>query len=252
MSSLALASAMFGSVLAGTLAALWLARRLPDHHLDSASRDVIKLGLGVIGTLAALVLGLLVSSTKGIYDAQSATVKDLAAQLGLLDRVLGRYGPETAPARAQVRALTQSITDQLWPHDGAPVEYSGGASRGIGEGLFDAIAALEPRTDAQRMLKGRAQDILVGLGHARQRLAADSDRSIPTLLLVMLGVWQGVLFAGFGLLAPRNATTVGVLTVCMLSVSGALYVVLELDRPFEGVVRVSDAPLRAVLAHMGE
>lgn len=252
MSSLALASAMFGSVLAGTLAALCLARRLPEHHLDSPSRDAIKLGLGVIGTLAALVLGLLVSSTKGIYDAQSATVKDLAAQLGLLDRVLGRYGPEAAPARAQVRALAQSITDQLWPHGGAPVEYGGGASRGIGDGLFDAVAALEPRTDAQRMLKGRAQDILVGLGHMRQRLAANSDRSIPTLLLVMLGVWQGVLFAGFGLLAPRNATTLAVLIVCMLSVSGALYVVLELDRPFEGVVRVSDVPMRAVLAHMGE
>jgi hypothetical protein len=253
MSSLAIACVMFGCVLASTLAAMLIARRLPEHHLSGESRDVVKLGLGVIGTLTALVLGLMVAATKGTYDAQSGTVKEAAAQLAVLDRVLARYGPEAGEARERLRALAQSVLDQVWPHDAAaPIDFSGGPSRQAGEAFYEAVAALEPKTDSQRLLKSRAMEMTVGLAQLRQRLVVTSERSIPAPLLVVLGVWQAALFAGFGLLAPRNVTTVAVLVVCMLSVSGALFLVLELDRPFEGTVRVSDAPLRSVMSHLGE
>lgn len=253
MSSLEIAATVFGGVLACTLGAMALARRLPAVHLAGESRDVVKLGLGVIGTLTALVLGLLVAATKGTYDGQSATVKEVAAQLAVLDRILARYGPEAADARGRLRALAEAVRAQLWPDDAAgPVDFSGGPSRAAGEAFFDAVAALDPKTDAQRLLKARAQDTTVGLGQLRQRLVVAGERSIPTPLLVVLGVWQATLFAGFGLLAPRNATALAVLGVCLASVAGALFLVLELDRPFDGIVRVSDAPLRAVIAHLGE
>lgn len=253
MSSLLIASVMFVCMLAGALAAMQVARRLPDHHLSSESRDVVKLGLGVIGTLTALVLGLLVAATKGTYDSQSGTVKELAAQLAVLDRVLARYGPEAGEARAKLRALTEAVVEQVRPHESAtPIDFSGGETRKAGEAFYEAVAALESKTDSQRLLKSRAQEMTVGLGHLRQQLVVNSDRSIPAPLLVMLGVWQAALFAGFGLLSPRNATTTGALVVCMASVSGALFLVLELDRPFEGMVRVSDVPLRSVMAHLGE
>lgn len=252
MSSMAIAGLMFGIVLVSTLVAMIVARRLPEPHLAGESREVVKLGLGVVGTLTALVIGLLVSSTKGTYDAQSGTVKELAAQVATLDRILARYGPEAGEARARLRTLSQSILDQLWPHDGAPVDFSGGQSRSAGEAVYEAVVALDPKTDSQRLLKSRAQDLVVGLGPLRQRLVVNNDRSIPPPMLVVLGVWQAVLFAGFGLVAPRNATTVAVLVICMLSVACGLFLILELDRPFEGMVRVSDAPLRAVLAHLGE
>jgi len=253
MSSQTTACVMFGSVLVSTLTAMMIARRLPEHHLSGESRDVVKLGLGVIGTLTALVLGLLVAATKGTYDSQSGTVKELAAQFGVLDSVLARYGPEAGEARTRLRALAQAVLDQAWPHDAAAtIDFSGGQSRQPGEAFFEAVAALEPRTDLQRLLKSRAQELILGLGQLRQRLVVNRERSIPGPLLVVLGVWQSALFAGFGLLAPRNATTIAVLVICMLSVSGALFLILDLDRPFEGLVRVSDAPLRSVLSHLGE
>lgn len=253
MSSLAIACLMFGCVLASTLAAMAVARRLPEHHLGGESREVVKLGLGVLGTLTALVLGLLVAATKGTYDAQSGTVKELAAQLAVLDRVLARYGPETGEARARIRSLTEVVLEQVWPRGETPtIDFSGGPSRTAGEALYEAVAALEPKTDSQRLLKSRAQETIVGMGQLRQRLVVNSDRSIPAPLLVVLGVWQATLFAGFGLLAPRNGTTITILVVCMLSVSGALFLVMELDRPFDGIVRVPDAPLRAVMSHLGE
>lgn len=253
MGSLATASVMFGCVLASTVVAMLVARRLPEHHLGDTSRDVVKLGLGVIGTLTALVLGLLVSATKGTYDAQSGSVRDLAAEIALLDRVLARYGPEASEARARLRALTQAVLDQVWPeHTSAAIDFSGGPSRHAGEVLFDSIAALEPRLGFQHLLKTRAQKMLLELGQIREKLVVNNECSLPTPLLVMLGVWQAVLFAGFGLLAARNATTIAVLVVCMLSVSGAVFVVLELDRPFDGIVRISDTPLRSVLTHLGD
>lgn len=252
MSSLMIASLMFACILASTFAAMMIARRLPGHHLNSESRDVVKLGLGVIGTLTAMVLSLLVSATKGTYDAQNGTVKELGAQLGVLDRALGQYGPEASKAQAQVRVLAEVVLEQLWPSNGAPADFNVRPTKGAWESIFLAVGSLEPQSDSQRLLKSRAQDILIGLGHIRQRLAVNSERSIPTPLLVVLGVWQAVLFAGFGLLAPRNGTTITVLVICMLSISGALFLVMELDRPFAGLVRVSNAPLRSVISHLGE
>ena len=237
MSSLMTAGILFGCVSLGTFLALWLSRRLPEAHLTGDSRDVVKQGLGVIGTLTALVLGLLVASTKGTYDAQSGTIKEVAAQFALMDRVLARYGPETREAREELRNLAQAVLDQFWPQSG-PIQLTGGASRQIGEAFFDRVAALEPKT--------------VGLAQLRQRLVVNSDRTLPTSLLVLLAFWQTTLFAGFGLLAPRNATAMIVLCICMLASCSALFVVLELDRPFEGMIRISDAPIRTVLSHLGE
>lgn len=251
MSSLGIASLMFGCVFVSTLLAIWISRRLPPHHLEGESRDVVKTGMGVIATLTALVLGLLVASTKATYDAQSGMVNELASQMALFDRVLARYGTDAVELRSQLKTLAQGTLDQLWPQ-GQAVELSGGKTRIIGESLYDAIVALQPKTDAQKALQSRALDILVGLGQTRQRLVVNNERNIPAVLLGILGLWQAVLFAGYGLISPRNATTFVVLTICMISVSAALFVVMELDRPFEGMIRISDAPLRTVLSHLGE
>lgn len=253
MSSLAIACMMFGCVLASTLLAMLIAQRLPEHHLSAESKDVVKLGLGVVGTLTALVLGLLVSATKGTFDAQSGTIKEVAAQMAMADRVLAKYGTETQDARSKLRTLAESVLHQMWPdNNAAHIDLTGGQSREIGESFFQSVAMLEPTNDIQRLLKSRVLDITVGMGQLRQRLVVNDERSIPSPLLVMLGVWQAILFAGFGLLAPRNATTIAVLVICMVSVSGAIFLIMELDRPFAGIVRVSNAPLRSIISHLGE
>lgn len=252
MSSLTIACLIFGGVLLSTLVAMALAQRLPEHHLGSETRDVVKQGLAVIGTLTALVLGLLVSSTKGTFDAQNGTIKEVAMQIAMTDRLLARYGVETKAARAQLRELAEAALQQMHPEAAAPVDFSGGRSRDVGDALFESIAALEPANDTQRMLRSRAQDIVVNMAQLRQRLVVNDDRTLPWPLLVMLGVWQAVLFAGFGLLTPRNVTAFGVLLISMVSVSGAIFLVLELDHPFSGIVHVSDVPLRSVIGHLGE
>jgi hypothetical protein len=93
---------------------------------------------------------------------------------------------------------------------------------------------------------------MIGMAQTRQRLLAQKESSIPIPFLVVLGFWLTILFGSYGLLAPRNLTVLTVLIVCMLSVAGALFLVLEMDRPFDGIIRVPSAPLREVLSRLGE
>ena len=100
------------------MAGMWLRRVLPQHYLDTETKDLVKLGVGLIGTMAALLLGLLVASAKSSFDARSTALTQVSANTILLDRVLARYGPETAAIRESLkRALARTI-DQIWPESG--------------------------------------------------------------------------------------------------------------------------------------
>ena len=249
MSSLAAAGLVFGCALAAALVAMRVARRLPESHLSSESRDVVKLGLGVIATLTALVLGLLVASAKGTYDAQDGAVRQMATDFSLLDRYLAHYGPQTKELRELLRQIVAVSIERLWPDAGPRRgDLTPGTAREAGDLFYTKLTELQPSTEAQRAVKARALDLASQLAHTRYRMYTQGDGSVPTPFLVVLGLWLVTLFAGYGLLAPRNATVVAVLVVCALSVSAALFLVLELSRPFEGVIRVSSAPLQQALA----
>jgi hypothetical protein len=231
MSSLAIAGLVFACAIGAALIAMSLGRALPAGHLSSESKDVVKLGLGVIATLTALVLGLLVASAKGTFDTQSSSVKQLSANVVLLDRLLARYGSQTEGARALLRRVVTIVLESLWPEDASrEATLTAGAATTEMEAFYDRIGELAPKTDAQRVIKGRSLDLATELAQTRLRLAAQKDSSIPLPFLVVLGFWLVVLFAGYGLLAPRNATVVVVLVVCALSISAALFLILELDR----------------------
>jgi hypothetical protein len=253
MSSLAISCVVFACIFGTALVVMFVKRALPEHHLNADSKDVVKLGMGLIATLAALVLGLLIATTKGTYDTQNSAVKEFAANAILLDRILKQYGPETKEAREFLRQAAQATQARLWPDSGAGSANlaSGEAKRPL-ESLYDNVAQLEPKTDIQRGLKARALDTIVDLGRARLRMFAQQDSSLPLPFLVVLVFWLIILFAGYGLLAPPNATVIAVLLVCTLSVSGAIFLMLELATPFAGIMRVSSGPLRDAVNLLGQ
>jgi hypothetical protein len=259
VSPLTISCIAFACILGGALLGMLLGRLLPAHHLSGESRESVRMGSTMMATLTALVIGLLVASTKGTYDAQNSAVKELAAKVLLLDRALALYGKqseaaekETKDARETLRRAVARMTEQIWPDDKARSDLGPGEARVEFEQFYNKVAALKPENDAQRALKARALDITADLGQARLRMYAQRDSSVPTAFLAVLVVWLVVLFAGYGLLAPRNLTVLAVLFVCVLSVSGALFLILELDRPFDGVLRLSSAPLRDALSRVGQ
>lgn len=241
---------VFACVFGGALLGLFLGDVLPEHHLSPDTKDTVKLGMGVIGTMAALVLGLLIASAKSSYDAQNSAVTQMAANFMLLDRVLAHYGPETKEARDLLRPTVAGVLDRIWPEDNQ--RSAALAPSGRAEEFFDKIEELAPRTDSQRSLRDRALQIGTDIGHTHWLMFEQAGASIPTPFLVVLVMWLTIIFASFGLFAPRNATVIATQFVCALSVSAAIFLILELEQPFEGLLQISSAPLQNASAHLGQ
>lgn len=248
MSPLTVGLIVFACVFGGALLGIFLHSSLPEHHLGADSKDIVKLGMGLVATMAALVLGLLVASAKGSYDAQSAELTRMSANIALLDRVLAGYGQETKEARELLRGAAARILDQMWSEDGT---LKAPPSAG-GEILYDKVARLSAKNDTERSLKGHALSITMDIGKARWLMFEQATISVSMPLLVVLVIWLSAIFISFGLFAPYNATVVSSLLISALSVSGAVFLILEMYGPYAGVIQISSAPLRAALAHLGQ
>jgi hypothetical protein len=231
MSSITVSLIVFACIFGGALLGLLLHVSLPQHHLAADSKDIVKLGMGLVGTMAALVLGLLVASAKGSYDAQSAELTQMSANIALLDRGLALYGPETKEERALLRGAVVRILDQMWSKDGA--SSSPTAAPSGGEILYEKIQGLSPKNGTQRSIQGQALSIAVDIGKIRWLMYAQQATSVSMPLLSVLVLWLTLIFISFGLFAPFNATVVASLFVSALSVSGAVFLILEMYSPYD-------------------
>ena len=250
MTPAAIGCVAFACVFGGSLIGMALRRILPEHHLSTDSKEVIKLAMGLTATMSALVLALLIASAKSSYDAQRNELTQLSATIILLDRGLAHYGPETKGARDLLRRYVAEMHDQIWVNDRTSAAELEPTAM-LGESFYDNLQQLSPQTDVQRSIKLEAQKMSVDLGQTRWLLSEQRGSSIPMPFLVLLVFWVTIIFLSFGLFAPPNATVIAALFLCALSVAGAIFLILELDRPFGGLVRISDLPLRNAMAHLG-
>jgi len=242
-----------GCIFGGALLGLLLSRVLPEHHLRDNSKDTVKVVAGTIATLAALVLGLLVGSAKNSFDALNTEITQSSTKVILLDRALAAYGPETKEAREQLRRGVITLIETFWPEE--KTEASGFAvferTNKI-ETLQAKLRELTPATDAQRQLLSQAQQISSDLVQSRWLVIEQAQSALPVPFLVVLLFWLSMLHLSFGLFAARNATVITVLLISALSVSGAIFIILEMSHPLQGMVKVSSAPMRKALEHLGQ
>jgi hypothetical protein len=250
MNSVAISFITLAVVFGGALLGIALRAVLPQNELSDESRDVVKLCVGLIATMAALVLGLLIASAKSSFDTQSAELTEMASKVVLLDRILAHYGPDAKEARDILRTSVVSALDSVSSTDVASASQFGSSANG--EVLYDKIQGLSPKDDAQRSIQAQAVNIMMGLGQTRWLVAAQRGNSVSEPLLVVLVAWLTIIFISFGLFAPRTVTVVVSLLVSALSVSGAIFLILEMYSPYAGLIHVSGAPLRAALAHLGQ
>lgn len=252
MSPFTVSLAAFGCVSGGALLGLygrpWL---LADHQIPDTEK-VVRLGMGLVGTTVALVLGLLVGSAKGFLDTQNSGVTEAAGNVVLLDRILAHYGPEAKDARTLLHTTIASMVNVAGPRD-----YSGAthfdpfAQGGSNEGLFDKIQELSPQNEGQRVLKTEALGSAIKLGQTRWLLFVKKSSPLPMPLLAVLVFWLTLLFMSFGLFIRPNVTAVTSLLISALAVSLAIFLIIEMYEPYGGLIHVSDAPLRAALAQLG-
>ncbi len=254
MSSISIALIVFGVVFGGALLGMLVRAALPEHHLSTDSHDVIKLGVGVIGTMAAIVLGLLISAAQGSFHEQRNEIMQLSGNIIFLDRVLAHYGPETKEARDLLRSAVVEALDQMWPEDSSqPAQLDRTASKA--ELLFEKIQVLSPQNESQRSLHAQALSLAFNLVQTRWLILMQQVRATPVQFLIVLAVllfWFTAIFFGFGLFAPSNATVVAVLVVSALSISAAIFLMVDSFRPFEGLLRIASDPMRDALTLLGQ
>jgi hypothetical protein len=248
MAPIAISFLAFALALVGILLGSVMQRMLPEGHLSSDSKEVVKLSMGVVATLAALVLGLLVASAKGTYDARESEINQITAYVILLDNLLAKYGEEAQAARASLRQAIPAVVDRIW-REGQymPLRSTPFKASAEGEAFYQRVQELQPSNDIQRGLKERITQVTTDLAQARFLLFSHLGSSIPVPFLAVLLFWMIILFAGFSLMAPANATTLASLVICALSVSGAIFLILELDQPFSGMMVIPSEPLRNAL-----
>jgi hypothetical protein len=238
----------FALISMGLLGGLLLRNVLPAHHLDADSKDAVKIGSGMLATLTALVLGLLVSSAKSSFDAVNTAIASGGTKIIMLDRTLASYGAPAQGTRQQLRESVASAVERIWSSKkNSPSGLRAAESETGVQTIQMKLDDLKPENDVQRQLLVKAHQIANDFAQTRLMTIEEQQKVLPSNLLIFLIFWLVVLFFSFGLLAPRNATVIALLLFCALSVSSAIFLVLELDRPLDGVIKASNAPLRKAL-----
>jgi len=217
-------AAIFGGVLIGRFAA----NRLPGHHLSSETQSAVTVSVAVIGTLSALVLGLMITTANSSFSARSDEVRELSLQLIRMDRNLRRYGPEAADARARLRQWAIAKTQQLFPEKGKP-HPSNEETITLLESVQDAVLVLTPKDERQKYLRTLCATLSSTLIQARWSLEQRTGHSTPIPFLALVA-----------------------LLLCSLAVSGGIVLIEELDKPLSGFIHISSDSMRKALVEIAQ
>ena len=257
MTALGIASVTFACTLGCALLGTFIRTALPADHLSKESQDAIRLGMGLVATMTALLLGLVTAAAKGSFDSQDLAIRNAAAGILALDRLLARYGPETEPTRHLLREAVAMRVETTWPTTGAApsrllaIENDDAEASPPAEEIENQILQLSADTDAKRWFKAECLKLTEEVLRTRWRLLGSTAGSVSRTFLFAVIFWLSMTFGSFGLGAPRNATVVTVFIVAALSVAAAIFLIFELDGPFEGAIRISSDPFRHALSNLG-
>jgi Protein of unknown function (DUF4239) len=250
MNPIVVSSTIFASIFAAALIGMAVRRALPEDHVGSDAREVVRLVTGLTATMAALVLGMLVSSAKSFYDARKYEVAQMSSEIVVVDRLLARYGPETGEIRSEFRQMVEAGLDRIWPNEtsrAADLRPRDHAEIAVGQ-----LDLLAPKNDTQTAAKAQAISAILTLRQTQWLLFLKAEQNaVPLPLLVIVVSWLAAIFASFGLFAPTNSTVVVTLVLGAMAVSSAIFLILEMYRPFSGVLGISPTPILDALSQMG-
>ncbi len=230
---------IFGCSMAGYL----LRSLMREHQLSDPTREVVKLTAGVVASMTALVLGLLVASTKQSYDSKVGEIRTFVTNITLMDRSMRHYVPSLAPEREALAGFTQAMIDQLWTPNAPDVDVLGFLDK-----VRDRVRNLEPPTDALKFQQIRILDLSNVLMLTSNQLLSGDDAEIPVPLLVVVVVWLSAIFLGFGLFAPVNLPSIVALAIGAGAISMSVFLIVEMSGPFDGLIRISPHAMEHALA----
>ncbi len=252
MQSVLTALLVFACVFGGALVGMCIRRVLPAEHLRDDTKAVVTVSMGLIGTLTALLLAMVTSSAKETFDFEGNQLRQAGINIMMLDRVLADYGSETIDIRAALRRGLEQRVATISSDAKAGLPVLPPTAAGAPYQIMTRVRQLVPQNELQRDLKSQALQLVGEILKARWVLAEETTATIPVPFLVIVVCWLTLIFSSFGLFAPRNATATAALLICATAVAGSVFLILELNTPFSGLMRVSVAPLRFALSQLGQ
>lgn len=248
MSAVAIAVVAFGLILLSIAIGLMMRHWLPESHLTGDSKEVIRLATALIGTMAAVVLALLFASTRTSYEATSSSVGRMMTNIIELDHVLQEYGPEGQALRPGLRRDVKHIVEAIWQDD-ASIQGEAHPDTSAGQmSILNKLRQLVPATPLQSALQARAVSISGDLQQIRLALLAQPPDSLSRPFVTVLVLWLCFIFLTFSMSSKANTTLVTVLFICAFAASSAIYLILELEQPFDGLMQIPNTALRNALA----
>ena len=258
------ATLLFFTLLAASGLAMFLRRFLPQRHRSAEAIQLVQLVMTLLVTLAALVLGLLTTSVKASFDTVGNDFRALGISIIRLDRSLSEYGPEADPARALLRSYAAATIASTWtdepkpPGDYYPKRLEMFAGSELESTTLDdmldqvetTIRGLQPQDARHRRLAADCLSRFDRLQRQRWKLIEEAHSSISTPFYLVLVFWLVIVFASFGLSAPRSVLSYTTIGLGAISIASAVFVILDLDTPFSGVFMVASGPMRDALAHL--
>jgi hypothetical protein len=251
MSALAVAIVVAIFAFAAGILGLYLQKWLPERHTTDRSRDMISSMVALISLVLALVLGTLVSSSFSAFSTQESELETLATNALELDMALAQYGPDGKPARDILRDTLVRTHDLFWGRgrDNSMAFGVAVALPGI-RAMNDSLDMLDPKTPMQKALFSSAVSYDKAIEATRLKMSLQLVSTVALPLLLIIGFWSVLLFLGYGLLSRVNAMTVAVLGFGALSVAGAIFLIIELHRPYSGLIRIPPAALQEAISTM--
>lgn len=248
MEAILVSSAVFVVVFGGALIGMKLRLVVPQTQLGPEVKDVIRLAVGLLVTMTALVLGMLVSTANSSYQQRQDQLTQMASDFVGVDRLLGSYGPETKAARLELHSLAEASLQRIWPDQGFQAAIG---PTDTGQIFYNQLQLLVPANDAQVAVKAAAISAAIGLRRTYWLMFLGSEGStLSRPLLVVVVSWLTAIFISFGLFAPRNNTVLVTLLICAIAVSAAVFIIMAMYTPFSGVMKISSLPLRDALIRM--
>ncbi|MTH64413.1 DUF4239 domain-containing protein [Paracoccus shanxieyensis] len=240
---------MFLTLTAAALTARHLTPRLASQHVSDETNNVIRLVANLFVVMTSLVFGLLINSSRAGFESLDNQVHSYSTHLILLDRSLSAYGPDADPTRVLLaRYVELAIANPArLRRDETLRDYS--SEHGL-TAVGDALAVLVPADAAAQSLLDDIRQQYQQLVEERWDIIEAAQRSVPVPLIAMLAAWLALIFASFGYRAPKNGVVTACVTIAAALISGSLYLVMDMNRPFSGPMQISDAPLRQVLSEL--
>jgi hypothetical protein len=240
---------VFVVLAAAALLSLWLSPHLPEHYRSTETTSNLRLGMGVIATIAAVVLGLLLNGVKGHFDLTEREVQALGADLIVLDQTLRFHGPDATHARDLLARYTERVLKGTFPSSSQAPIVDDQVAEDLLNQTEQAILNLQPdprQPDFKKETLAQMRSIV----RRRQMLIAESGSVVSMPIVVTVTLWLGLVFASFGYNAPRNRMMVIILLVCAASIASAVFLIMEIDRPVTGLMTVSSEPIQHALSVM--